>query len=189
MLTSKLYMKEYGTLTFKVLAILANGFVLNLNKDRKRRFQLHQECDRLWHTIDRKQLYYILRRLRLNGFVKTIKRANNAEKLYLSGEGKKYWLRYQLQNLKLKKQKRWDKKWRIVLFDIPEPQKKIRDALRRRLKNLGFLEFQKSVFIYPFPCKDEINFVINFFNIEDNVFCLEAPISPDYNFRRRFNLK
>lgn len=182
-------MKEYGTLTSKVFNILANGFALTLSKNRKQRFQLHQECDRLWYTIDRKQLYYVLRRLRLSGFVKIIKRANDVEKFYLSKEGKKRWLRHQLHNLKLKKSKHWDKKWRIVLFDIPEPKKKIRDALRRRLKNLGFLEFQKSVFIYPFPCKDEINFIINFFNIEDNVFYLEAPISPDYNFRRHFNLK
>jgi DNA-binding transcriptional regulator PaaX len=182
-------MKEYGLLIGKVLGILANGFALALSRDKKQRFRLHQECDQLWRTIDRKQLYYILRRLQLKGFVKIIKQANDVEKFYLSKEGKKRWLQYQLRNLKLKKSKRWDKKWRIVLFDIPELQKKIRDALRRKLKDLGFLEFQKSVFIYPFPCKDEINFIINFFNIEDNVFYLEAPISPDYNFRRHFNLK
>ncbi len=182
-------MKEYGILTGKVLGILASGFVLALSKDKKQRFQLHQECDRLWHTIDRKQLYHVLRRLQLNGFIKIIKQANDVEKLYLNSEGKKRWLRYQLHNLKLKKSKRWDKKWRIVLFDIPEPQKKVRDALRRKLKNLGFFEFQKSVFIYPFPCKDEVNFISNFFNIEDNVFYLEAPISPDYSFRKHFNLK
>jgi len=182
-------MKEYGILTGKVLGILASGFVLALSKNKKQRFQLHQECDRLWHTIDRKQLYHVLRRLQLNGFMKTIKRADDVEGFQLSEEGKKRWLKYQLRNLKLKKSKRWDRKWRIVLFDIPELKKKIRDALRRKLKNLGFLEFQKSVFIYPFPCGDEVNFVINFFNIEDSVFYLEAPISPDYNFRRHFNLK
>jgi len=182
-------MKEYGILTGKVLGILASGFVLALSKDKKQRFQLHQKCDRLWHTIDRKQLYHVLRRFRLNGFVKIIKQANDVEKFYLSKEGEKRWLQYQLRNLKLKKSKHWDRKWRIVLFDIPEPRKKVRDALRRRLKNLGFFEFQKSVFIYPFSCRDEVNFVINFFNIEDNVFYLEAPISPDYNFRQHFNLK
>ena len=36
----------------------------------------------------------------------------------------------------------------MVLFDIPETQKKIRDSLRKKLKKLGFLEFQKSVFIF-----------------------------------------
>ncbi len=181
-------MANYGPLMAKTLNILANGFVLSLSKNKRQRFQLHRECDRIWHTIDRKQLYHVLRRLRLNGFVETIKQSQDNEKIGLNQKGKKRWLQYQFNELKLKTSKRWDKKWRFVLFDIPESQKKIRDALRRKLKNLGFLEFQKSVFIYPFPCKDEINFIINFFNIEDYVYYLEAPISPDYNFRQHFNL-
>jgi DNA-binding transcriptional regulator PaaX len=182
-------MKNYGTLMAKALGILANGFVLSLSRDKKQRFKLHQECDRLWYTIDRKQLYHLLRNLKLNGLVKIIKDSQNNEKIYLSEKGKNKWLQYQFRNLKIKGAKIWDKKWRIVLFDIPESKRKIRDALRKKLKNLGFLEFQKSVFIYPFPCKDEVNFIINFFNIEDNVFYLEAPISPDQNFRKHFNLK
>ena len=182
-------MADYGPLTAKVLEILANGFVLSLSKDKKQRFQLHQECNRLWHEIDRKELYHILRRFRLNGLVETIKKTNKAERLSLSKKGEIRWLKYQFHNLRLKKPKRWDKKWRMVLFDIPETQKKIRDALRRKLKNLGFLEFQKSVFIYPFPCRNEINFIVNFHNIEENVRYLEAPISPDDNFRKHFNLK
>ena len=184
-----LYMASYGPVAAKVLEILANGFVLNLSKDKKRRFQLHKECDRLLHEIDRKELYHILRRFRLNGLIETIKKTDMAEGISLSKKGKSHWLRYQLHNLRPGKPKHWDKKWRIVLFDIPETRKKIRDALRQKLKNIGFLEFQKSVFIYPFPCRDEINFIINFYDIEENVYYLETPISPDDNFRRRFNMK
>ncbi len=183
------YMVKYGVLTAKTLEILGNGFILSLSKDKKQRFKLHRECDRLWHEIDRKELYHVLRRLRLHGFVETIKKTNNLERITLSKKGKNRWLQYQFHNIELKKLKRWDKKWRMVLFDIPETHKKIRDSLRRKLKNLGFLEFQKSVFIYPFPCRDEINFIINFYNIEDRVYCLETVISPDYNFRKHFSLK
>ncbi|PIQ69388.1 MAG: CRISPR-associated endonuclease Cas2 [Candidatus Tagabacteria bacterium CG_4_10_14_0_2_um_filter_40_13] len=182
-------MKNYGTLIAKALGILASGFVLSLSRDKEQRFKLHRECDRLWNTIDRKQLYHVLRSLKLNGFVETIKKSQNVEKIYLNEKGKNKWLQCQLRNLKTRKAKTWDKKWRIVLFDIPESKRKIRDALRKKLKNLGFLEFQKSVFIYPYPARDEINFIINYFNIEDNVYYLEAPISPDYNFRKHFNLK
>jgi len=180
--------KNYGQLTGKVLQMLSAGFVLNFSKDKKQRFELHKECDRIWQTIDRKQLYHVLRRLKMNGLVKTLKNKQGSEKIYLSNTGKACALQYQFKNLQLKRKKKWDKKWRIVLFDIAESQKKIRDALRRKLKNLDFLEFQKSVFIYPFPCKDKINFVINHFNIEDNVYYLEAPISPDYEFRKIFKV-
>ena len=182
-------MAKYGSVVGKILNILANGFILSLTKDKRQRFQLHKECDRIWHTIDRKRLYQILKRLRMEGFVKTIKDVDGIEKIKLDEKGKTRWLQYQFNDLKLKSPKRWDKKWRIVLFDIPESQKCIRDSLRKKLKKLGFLEFQKSVFIYPYPCEDEVNFVINFFNIEDYVYYLEAPISSDYNFRRHFHLK
>lgn len=181
-------MKGYGALTHRVLEILANGFVLSLSKDRQRRFELHQQCDKLWYSIDRKQLYHVLRRLRLNDMIKTIQRQNNA-KIILNKKGKTKWLKSQFDNLELKTSKRWNKKWRIVLFDIPETQKKIRDSFRQKLKDLGFLEFQKSVFIYPFSCQDEINFVINYLGIEERAYYLEAPISPDHNFRKHFKLK
>ena len=182
-------MAKYGILTGKIFNILANGFFLSLSRDKRQRFQLHKECDRIWHTIDRKRLYQILRRLRVEGLIEIIKHANSVEKIKLTKRGKMRWLQYQFNDLELKSLKRWDKKWCIVLFDIPESQKRIRDSLRKKLKKLGFLEFQKSVFIYPYPCEDEINFIINFFNIEDYVYYIEAPISSDYNFRRYFHLE
>lgn len=45
--------------------------------------------------------------------------------------------------------KSWDSKWRIVMFDIEEINKMIRNQLRRKLKELGFGMLQKSVFISP----------------------------------------
>ena len=56
-----------------------------------------------------------------------------------------------------------DGEWRIVIFDIPEKFKKAREALRMKLKELGFLELQKSVFIFPYECEDEINFIVEVF--------------------------
>lgn len=181
-------MARYGYNLFKILEILSNGFMLNMTRDKRLRFKLHKENDKIWNEIDRKKLYQTLRTLRLNKFVEIVKEANNIEKIRLASKGKTRWLEYQFNNLALKKKKKWDKKWRIVLFDVPEEKKKIRDALRRKLKKLGFLEFQKSVFVFPFPCSNEINFVINFFDIEENVFYVEAPISPDKNLRKHFNL-
>lgn len=182
-------MVKYGSTVGKILNILANGFILSLSRDKRERFRLHKECNRLWYTIDRKRLFQILKRLRMEGLVKIIKHTEGVEKIQLDEKGKRRWLQYQFNDLKLKYLKQWDKKWRIVLFDIPESQKRIRDSLRKKLKKLGFLEFQKSVFIYPYPCEDEVNFIINFFNIEDYVYYLEALISSDYNFRRHFHLK
>ena len=54
------------------------------------------------------------------------------------------------------KTKSWDKKWRLVLFDVSEEERKKRDFLRRTLKWLGFITYQKSVFVFPYDCKKEI---------------------------------
>lgn len=55
--------------------------------------------------------------------------------------------------LSISKPKKWDKKWRLVFFDIPETSKKGRDALVKKLRSLGFYQLQRSAWIHPFPCR------------------------------------
>ena len=56
----------------------------------------------------------------------------------------------------LQKKEKWDGKFRIVIFDVPEEKKRVRDLVRRKLSEIGFIQIQKSVFAYPFECKNEI---------------------------------
>lgn len=51
----------------------------------------------------------------------------------------------------------WDGFLRIVMFDIPEDKKSTREVVRKKLEKIGFIQEQKSVFIYPFECKEEID--------------------------------
>src|SRR3989344_6125292 len=88
--------------------------------------------------------------------------------------GKKRLLNYQLENLVLQKPSKWDGKWRIVIFDIQEKHKKEREALRHNLHRLGFYPLQRSVFAYPYSCKDEIDFVSEFFAVGNFVNYFEA---------------
>lgn len=67
--------------------------------------------------------------------------------------------------IEIKKPKKWDGKWRLVMFDIPMRFTKGREALRRHLKELDFYQFQKSAWIYPYPCEDEIIFIADFFSL------------------------
>jgi CRISPR-associated endonuclease Cas2 len=50
--------------------------------------------------------------------------------------------------------KPWDKKWRLVTFDIPEKMREDRDQLNYQLEKLGFKHFQRSVWISPLPVND-----------------------------------
>lgn len=56
----------------------------------------------------------------------------------------------------LQKTKRWDKRWRVVIFDIPERRRTVRVRLRRFMEEYGFVRLQDSVWIYPYDCEDLI---------------------------------
>lgn len=60
----------------------------------------------------------------------------------------------------LKKDKKWDGKWRIVVFDVPEKKKRLRNYFRGCLINLGFRQLQKSVWISPYNIADTIEELI-----------------------------
>jgi DNA-binding transcriptional regulator PaaX len=62
-----------------------------------------------------------------------------------------------LHDLKIAPQKKWDKKYRLVLFDIPERNKYARDFFVYELKRMEFSKLQKSVWMHKFPCASEID--------------------------------
>jgi DNA-binding transcriptional regulator PaaX len=53
-----------------------------------------------------------------------------------------------------KKKHRWDERWRVIIFDIPERRRKVRDRLRITMRELGFARLQDSVWVYPYDCED-----------------------------------
>lgn len=55
-----------------------------------------------------------------------------------------------------RKTKRWNKKWFLVFFDVPESQRNKRNYLRKFLVDIGFYQYQKSIYIFPYECEKEI---------------------------------
>lgn len=80
-------------------------------------------------------------------------------RLTLTEDGKKKILQFAIDNLKIKKPSKWDKYWRLIIFDIPEEKKVAREIFRKKLKDLELKQLQKSVFVSRFECKDEIDFL------------------------------
>jgi DNA-binding transcriptional regulator PaaX len=109
--------------------------------------------------------------------------------LTLSEGGKKRLLQFDLDKVAVKKPKKWDGYWRLILFDIPEKQKIGREALRRKLKQLGFYKLQKSCFIHPFDCKSEIDFISEIFEVSPYVnFILAKEIEGAAQLMKHFDL-
>ncbi len=59
--------------------------------------------------------------------------------------------------LEISRPKKWDGKWRIVIFDIPDDKKTCRDRLRRSFRRLRFIMVQESVYVFPFECTVEVD--------------------------------
>ncbi len=107
----------------------------------------------------------------------------------LTKKGEEYFQKMIFEEARLSSQEKWDGKWRFVLFDIPVNHTRARDALRWRLRALGFFQYQKSVWVYPYPCKDEILFVADHFGIGRFVEILDATgLSDDTVLKKHFEL-
>ena len=63
------------------------------------------------------------------------------------------------EKLRIRKPKKWDEKWRIVIFDVPEKYKSSRERFRKILQKAGFLRLQDSVWIHPYECEELIAFM------------------------------
>lgn len=180
-------MQKYGQLTTQIIELLATRYPLSFVYSRSGRREIYQRSDKIWFSMDRKLLFAELSRLRLRGLIKVMQ-SKDIYKLDMTRAGFTNRLKRQFKMLQINKPRRWDKVWRLVMFDVPESLKPHREILRNKLKKLGFAEFQKSVFAYPYPCNKEINYVINFLEISEYVWYLETKIQPDKNLRIKFNL-
>lgn len=94
--------------------------------------------------------------------------------LKITSSGKDRLKKYELQHLAIAENGKWDGRWRIVLFDIPEYQKIIRDRFTRKLKALGFMMLKGGVFLHYLPCKDEIASIAEQLTIEKRIAYIEA---------------
>jgi|SRR3989338_1601828 len=122
---------------------------------------------------ERQRLSQSLRALKRKKLV-DIYTKNGNEVVEITNEGKKKILEYNLDEMKLKVPQKWDGWWRIVIFDVPESKKIARDAISRKIKELGLYPIQKSVFVSPYLCKNEIDFIGEFFGVRDHIIYIKA---------------
>ena len=85
--------------------------------------------------------------------------------------------------------KKWDGIWRMVMFDIPQKRRGARAVFRKKLRDLGFLPYQKSVFVFPFPCEREVRFAAEYLSMQPYVQYIEVcKLDKESRVRKEFNL-
>lgn len=178
-----------GEVQRKILLLLLGGLALGLSGSPKTYFQILKTIGRDWREINKQSLKRAIKNLYKSKLITEKQNPDGTITIVLTSEGKKKALTYDLDKMQIKKPVKWDKRWRIVLFDIPNKQKKIRDILRFHLKKLGFYEFQESVFLHPYDCKDEIDYLIEFYDIRKFVrFIITDSIDTELHLKSHFNL-
>ena len=107
--------------------------------------------------------------------------------LKITKTGRKRLEQNSFEKIKITKPEKWDNKWRLVIFDIPEDRRQSRVYLTHKLKSLGFQHLQQSVWIHPFPCKQEVTTVCIKYNVSKYVTYLETEyIDHDHLLKERF---
>ncbi len=157
-------MSKYGETQKKVLLLLMGGLALGLSGSPGRYFKILKEIEREWKEIEGRSLKRAIKNLYQSKLIREKQNPDGTVTMILTDKGKEKALTYNLDEMEIKRPAHWDGKWRIVLFDIPEKMRKIRDAFRHHLNQLGFYEFQKSVFVHPFDCQNEIDYLIEFYD-------------------------
>lgn len=70
--------------------------------------------------------------------------------------------------------KKWDGYWRVVAFDIPEKERKTRRLIRGKLYELGFRQFQRSIWISPLPVRQPVLNFLKSLGLEKRVVIFET---------------
>lgn len=132
---------------------------------------------KMFNADDSKQRWRVKRALKRLEEKKFIARkiVKGKEVFVVTKYGKDRIDKYFMNDLEIKPNK-WDGRWRVLMFDIPERQGggRIRRDVSRQLRAMGMKAVQNSVFITPFPCKEQLDTVAAFFKIKKYFLYLEA---------------
>ena len=153
-------------------------------------FLLSCRSTRLMYKIARERAMHRYRmrvaveRLVSEGYV-----SRRGDRLSINGAGRRL-LDTAIVNVRAKLvSKKWDGKWRIVAFDIPERLQHLRRNVRRVLKRAGFIKLQHSVWVFPHECEEIVALIK-----QDNRLALHVlygvleKIGGDARLRRVFSL-
>ena len=152
-------------LTVMILLALATGLAFHYEPTLLSVFLFLKKY--LPDSYSQKQIRYAFYGIKKRKLVHIVKNSNRESNIVLTNRGKREIKSFSIDTVNIIKPTKWDNKWRILIFDIPIRFRKGRDGLRWKIKELGFCQLQKSVWVYPYPCEKEISMVTDFFGVRN----------------------
>jgi len=142
------------------LTLIAGGNPLRptLSLSVKEIIKILKEVKRL--NVEEKKIERSLKSLEKNEII-NLEEKDNQVFVYLKDKNNPTVMKYSIKALLdfKQKNKRWNGKWFLVFFDVPEIQKNKRNYLRNFLIKIGFYQYQKSVYIFPYECEKEVTLI------------------------------
>ena len=94
--------------------------------------------------------------------------------LQITKRGRKRLDRVNIETITIDRSVRCDKKWRLVLYDLPKRYKVARTSVPKKLRELGFYQLQRSVWIFPHECRKEIEAISSHYKVYKYVSYIET---------------
>ena len=167
-----------GTVAFSgviAMAALAPGLANALGKSKYLRQRLYQARKRISVLIT-------------DGYL-VLDERDGKKFIRLTEKGERFAAMMHEGALAPKRPKRWDRKWRMLIFDIPERRRGVREKIRATLITLGFVRLQDSVWVFPYDCEDFIIVLKAEFKIgKDVLYVIADHIENDRHLLRHFSL-
>lgn len=116
--------------------------------------------------------------------------AHNGSKCYrLTPKGQDLLQQYENKSITIPRPRKWDGKYRVVIFDIKEHRRTVRDEIRDWLEHLGFIRLQNSVWVHPYECREIVALLKANYRIGKEVIYMTVnEIENDYWLKKAFNL-
>lgn len=131
-----------------------------------------------------------LGRLAAQGLIKFEKRDGKSYARITPAGRKAFALENEKLKLKNARKGRWNRRWRVITFDVPERRRGTRDRLRKVMQEAGFARLQDSVWVFPYDCEDFMTLLKSELKIGAAVlYMVVEHIENDKHLRAHFGLK
>lgn len=177
-----------GVLLTSLIMAPGLGIAVKAIQDEYRRAKRERDWKE-WEKYNLPRLRYMLKRMMRAKLIREDKHPDGTTTITLTRKGKLRSLTYNAETMEIRRPDAWDGRWRLVIYDITKFKKREADMLRRVLTRLKMYRLQKSVYLYPYPCKDELEFLRHYFSVPEGVLYLTVSgIEHDDAFQRYFGL-
>lgn len=142
---------------------------------------LEKPLNVFWKQLDKRQRERELRRVVSYMKSNRLISGDYRHGLQITEKGRKRLDRSDFASLKIRSRDKWDRQWRLVIYDIPESRKQGRNALTAKLNELGFHRLQRSAWLHVFPCRKAIETITFHYGIDSYVSYIKTSFIDNQN--------